>query len=171
MDCSVSHLTVLTSVHTGRQVAAISRTSCVLENFCESLCLHNRILSPQNVAKNQIRQNLCNLLQRQNSVALSKIFHKTSPVHTKRFVAASCRCNVLPQLAAGCDLSPQSVASTYRVLCSNLYSAQAKNAHRKRHKKTDFFATLIVNFGKISVQPHKTIISLLFHTNSEYIPM
>ena len=125
MDCSVSHLTVLTSVHTGQQVAATSRISCVLENFCESLCLHNRILSLQNVAKNQIRQNLCNLLWRQNSVAVSKICHKNSPVHTKRFVAARCSCNVLPQLAARCDLSPQCVAAIYCIVCSNLYSAQA----------------------------------------------
>ena len=75
--------------------------------------------------KNQIRQNLCNLLRRQNSVAVSKIFHKNSPVHTKRFVTASCRCNVLPQLAARCDLSPQRVALAYRIVCSNLYSAHA----------------------------------------------
>ena len=39
-----------------RQIA-----SCVLENFCENLCLCNRILSQQHVTKNQIRQNLCDL--------------------------------------------------------------------------------------------------------------
>lgn len=140
-------------------------------DFCQSLFLHNRILQPQNVAKNQIEQNLCILLWQLNSAAVSKIFHKNSSVHTKRFVAVSCRCNVLPQLAARCDLSPQRVAATYCLVCSNLHSAQAQNAHRKRHKKTDFFAILIVHFGKISVQPHKRNISLLFHINSEYIPM
>ena len=54
-----------------RQIA-----SCVLENFCENLCLRNRILSLQQVAKNQIRLNLCDLLRRQNSVAATKIFTK-----------------------------------------------------------------------------------------------
>ena len=43
-----------------RQIA-----SCVLENFCENLCLCNRILSPQQVA--QIRSDLiiCDMLRRQ----------------------------------------------------------------------------------------------------------
>ena len=40
--------------------------SCILENFSENLCLCNRILSQQHVAKNQIRQNLCDLSGRQN---------------------------------------------------------------------------------------------------------
>ena len=40
------------------------------------ICLHNRILPLQQVAKNQIRLNLWNLLRRQNSVAASKIFTK-----------------------------------------------------------------------------------------------
>ena len=55
-----------------RQIA-----SCVQEKFCENLCLRNRIfLSLQQVAKNQIRLNLCDLLRRQNSVAATKIFTK-----------------------------------------------------------------------------------------------
>ena len=29
---------------------AATNASCVLENFCENLCLRNRILSPQKVA-------------------------------------------------------------------------------------------------------------------------
>ena len=40
------------------------------------ICLHNRILLLQQVAKNQIRLNLCDLLRRQNSVAATKIFTK-----------------------------------------------------------------------------------------------
>ena len=40
------------------------------------ICLHNRILPLQLVAKNQIRLNLCDLLRRQNSVAATKIFTK-----------------------------------------------------------------------------------------------
>ena len=78
-----------------RQIA-----SCVLENFCENLCLRNRILSLQQVAKNQIRLNLCDLLRRQNSVAATKIFTKFSTTHE-----AICRCNVsLRHVAATCHL-------------------------------------------------------------------
>ena len=40
------------------------------------ICLHNRILPLQQVAKSQIRLNLCDLLRRQNSVAATKIFTK-----------------------------------------------------------------------------------------------
>ena len=76
----------LRSVHTRRQVAPTCRddtsqrqiASCVLKNFCENLCLCNRILSQRHVAKNQIRQNLCYLWWRQNS----------------------CRCDVSPQHVA-----------------------------------------------------------------------
>ena len=117
----------LRSVHTRRQVAATSRgdqitpcvqvrrlvaatrcgdtsqrqiTSCVLENFCETLCFRNRILSPQHVAKNQIRLKLCDLLRRQNSVAATKIFTKILHDHE-----AICRCNVSSRhVAATCRL-------------------------------------------------------------------
>ena len=51
-----------------RQIA-----SCVLETFCENLCGCNRILSPQQVAQCFF---FCDLLQRQNSVAETKIFTK-----------------------------------------------------------------------------------------------
>ena len=95
----------LRSVHTWRQVAATRCSdtsqqqiaSCVLENFCENLCLRNIILLLQQVAKNQIRQNLCDLLLRQNSVAETKIFTKLL-LHTQsdlslRRVAVTCCCN------------------------------------------------------------------------------
>ena len=49
---------------------------CVVENFCENLWLHNRILLGQHVTKNQIRQNWCNLLWQENSFAETKIFTK-----------------------------------------------------------------------------------------------
>ena len=45
-------------------------------NFCENLCLSNRILLLQPVVKNQMILNLCNLLQGQNSVSETKIFTK-----------------------------------------------------------------------------------------------
>ena len=52
-----------------------------------------------------------------NPVAEKKIFHKNSPVHTKRFVAAMCRRNVLLQLVARLLHTEWSVAET---CCCNL---------------------------------------------------
>ena len=88
----------LRSVHTRRQVAPTCRddtsqrqiASYVLENFCENLCLCNRILSQRHVAKNQIRQNLCDLSRRQTSVA------ETRRDLSLRCVAATCCCNLSP---------------------------------------------------------------------------
>ena len=88
----------LRSVHTRRQVAPTCLddtsqrqiASYVLENFCENLCLCNRILSQRHVAKNQIRQNLCDLSRRQTSVA------ETRRDLSLRCVAATCCCNLSP---------------------------------------------------------------------------
>ena len=68
---------------------------CVLETFCENLCLSDRILSPQQLARIQSDLLLCDSLRRQNSVAETD-FRKNSPVDTKRFATAKCCCNVLP---------------------------------------------------------------------------
>ena len=84
-----------------RQIA-----SCVLENFCENLCLRNRILSLQQVAKNQIRLNLCDLLRQQNSVAATKIFTKIVQ-YTRSDLAL--------------QVSPRHVAGTCRLVCTDLY--------------------------------------------------
>ena len=65
-----------------RQIA-----SCVLENFCENLSLRNRILPLQQVAKNQIRLHLCDLLRRQ------RFSQKFSTTH-----GAICRCNLSPSV-------------------------------------------------------------------------
>ena len=59
------------------------------------------VLSQQHVAKKQIRQNLyVRLVAVTKFCCRDKDFHKISPVHTKRFVAATCRRNMLLQLAA-----------------------------------------------------------------------
>ena len=77
-------------------------TSCVQENFHENLCFCNRSLSLKQVAKNQIRLNLCHLLWRQNFVADAKIFIKifqyTRGGLSLRHVAATCWCNFLPSV-------------------------------------------------------------------------
>ena len=91
---------VLRSVHTRRHVAATNRFVCSGE-FCENLCRSNRILSPQQVAQIQSDLIFCDLLQRQNSVAGTKIFTKI--LHTWG------------------DLSPRRVAATCRLVCTDLY--------------------------------------------------
>ena len=67
--------------------------------FCENRCLRNRILSLQQVAKNQVRLNLYDFLQRQ------RFSQKSSSTHQ-----AICRCNV----------SPRHVAATCRPVCTDL---------------------------------------------------
>ena len=135
----------LRSVHTRRQVAATSRGDqitpcvqvrrlvaatraatnhfvCVLENFCENLCLCNRILSLQHVAKIKSDLNLCDFLRRQNSVAATKIFTKNSPgpsSTTKRFVAETCRRDMLPQLVPWCVPTLRSVHTRRQVAATN----------------------------------------------------
>ena len=57
-------------------------------------------MSWQHVTKNQIRQNLCNLLRRQILLQRQRFFYKNSPVHMKPFVAEMFCSNVLLQLVA-----------------------------------------------------------------------
>ena len=61
---------------------------CVQENFCENLCLSNRIMSPQQVAQILSDLILCDkiLLRRQ------RFSRKNSSVRTKRFVARAATC-------------------------------------------------------------------------------
>ena len=86
----------------GRPTSQQQIVSCVLENFCENLCLRDRILLLQQVAKNQIRLNLCDLLWRQNSVAATKIFTKilqyTRSDLLLQCVASPCCCNLSPNV-------------------------------------------------------------------------
>ena len=99
-----------------------NRFECKWRIFCENLCLCNIILSQQHVAKNQIRQNLCELSRRQNSIAETNIFTKSlqytqsdlslrcvattcccnlsvaGPVHTEWSVVSTCCCNLSPSV-------------------------------------------------------------------------
>ena len=86
-----------------RQIA-----SCVLQKFCENLCLCNRILSPRQVA--QILSDLifCNMLLRQNSVAETTIFTKILK-YTRSYLWLRC-------VACCCNLSP----SVYRPLYESM---------------------------------------------------
>ena len=73
----------LRSVHTNRFV-------CTGE-FCENLCRCNRILWPQIFLRLVAAKKFC---------CGDRDFHKNSPPHTKRFVAATCRRDMLLQLVA-----------------------------------------------------------------------
>ena len=106
-----------------RHVAATNRFVCTGE-ICENLCRCNRILSPQQVAQIQSDLIFCDLLQRQNSVAETKIFTKilqyTLSDLSLRRVASPCCCNLLPDLFTWSDLSLRRVAATCRLVCTDL---------------------------------------------------
>ena len=103
-----------------RHVAA---TNCFLctGNVFENICLRNRILSLQRVAKNQIGLNLCDLLQRQNSVAATKIFTKILPVRMERFVAAMCHLVSTNLNEVDVEDSERATLASYFILVRILY--------------------------------------------------
>ena len=90
------------SVCTGRAISCCNYLR-VLENFCGNLCLSNRVLSPQGVVQIQSDLILCDLLWRQNSVSETETF-------TKKFSRTH-------KVTCSCDLSPQRVAATCRLVC------------------------------------------------------
>ena len=101
-------------------------------------------MSWQHVTKNQIRQNLCNLLRRQILLQRQRFFYKNSPVHMKPFVAEmfrsnayvllqlvaqpahtelsvdiTCCCKLSSDLHTQSDLLPRLVAATCRPTCTH----------------------------------------------------
>ena len=99
-----------------QHIAATNRFVCTVEFLWKSLSLPKN-LSPQHVAQIQSDLSFCDLLQRPNSVAETKISQKFSSTHE-----AICRCNVSPHLVAAtspptCTHTEWSVAAT---CCSNL---------------------------------------------------
>ena len=103
-----------------RHVAATNRFLCT-GNFFENICLRNRILSLQRVAKNQIGLNLCDLLQRQNSVAATKIFTKILPLRMERFVAAMCHLVSTNLNEVDVEDSERATLASYCILVRILY--------------------------------------------------
>ena len=86
--------------------------SCVLENFCENLCRCNRICR-----HNKSHIDFLWLVAATNFCCGDKDFHKNSPVHTERSVAATCRLTLLLQLVVRPVHTEWSVTAT---CCSNL---------------------------------------------------
>ena len=110
-----------------RHVAATNRFVCTGE-FLWNLCLRNRIWSLQQVAKNQIRLNLCDLLRRQILWQRQRFSQKFSSTHE-----AFCRCNVLPR----------HVAATCRLVCTDL---KLSTMHIANVANLDRFVTLSISF-------------------------
>ena len=108
----------LRSVHTERQVSATCRGDTLQRQIAwcvPGVCTGGflwKSLSLQQVVQIQSDLIFCDLLQRQNSVAETTIFTKNYPVHTRRFVAATCRLTVLLQLVARPVHMEWSVAAT-----------------------------------------------------------
>ena len=80
------------SVCTGRATSCSNTlrrqiASCVLHDFCRK-SVSTIALCSCNKSQKIKSDNLCDFLRRQNSVAETD-FYKNSPVHTKRFIAAT----------------------------------------------------------------------------------
>ena len=125
----------LRSVHTRyklqQRVAATNRFVCAGEFLWKFLSpQHNFVAATSRKKSNHTE--FVRLVAATKFCCIDKDFYKNSPVHTKRFVAATCRRNVLLQLVAGpvhldwsvaatccCNFSP----SVYRPLklCCSIY--------------------------------------------------
>ena len=94
----------------------------VLENFCANFCDCKRILLQQQVVQIQSDLIFCDLLQRQNSVAATKIFTQilqyTRSDLSLRRVVPTCCCNYLPDLYTRSGLLPRRLA-TCRLVCTD----------------------------------------------------
>ena len=109
---STSLRLVLTRWH----IAATNRSMCIGRIFVKIFVAATEFCRCNKSHKFSPIWFFCNLLQRQNSVA-ETYFQKNSPVHRKRFVAATCRLTVLRKLVAWHVHMEWSVAVT---CCCNL---------------------------------------------------
>ena len=83
------------SMNIGDKLEQRQIASFIPDNFCENLCLCNRILLSQQVVQIQSDLIISRLVAATKFCCGDKDFHKHSPDHTKRFVATTCRRNVL----------------------------------------------------------------------------
>ena len=107
-----------------RHVAATNRFVCTGEFLWKFLSLQQNFVAATRCKKSN-QTEFVRLVAATKLCCRDKDFHQTSPAHTKRFLAATCRRNLLLQLVAGpvhmewsfaatrcCNLSP----SVYRPL-------------------------------------------------------
>ena len=94
----------------------------VLENFSANFCGCKRILLQQQIVQIQSDLIFCDLLQRQNSVAATKIFTQilqyTRSDLSLRRVAPTCCCNYLPDQYTWSGLLLRRLA-TCRLVCTD----------------------------------------------------
>ena len=95
-----THLATSCSNTLQRQVAATNRVVCAGKFLWKSLSLqHNFVAATSRKKSNQTE--FVRLVAATKLCCRDKHFHKNSPTHTKGFVAATCRRNVLLQVGAG----------------------------------------------------------------------
>ena len=84
-----------------RHVATTNRLVCTGEFLRKSFSLQQSFVAATS-RTNSVWFDFLRLVVVTKLCCGDKDFHKNSPAHTKRFVAATCRCNVLLQLVAKC---------------------------------------------------------------------
>ena len=97
-----------------RHVAATNRFVCAGEVWWKSLSLQQSFVAATS-RTNSVWFDFLRLVVVTKLCCGDKDFHKNCPAHTKRFVAATCRCNVLLQLVAKC------VPTLKGLLCRLMY--------------------------------------------------
>ena len=97
-----------------RHVATTNRLVCTGEFLRKSFSLQQSFVAATS-RTNSVWFDFLRLVVVTKLCCGDKDFHKNSPAHTKRFVAATCRCNVLLQLVAKC------VPTLKRLLCRLMY--------------------------------------------------
>ena len=97
----------------------------------------------------------CNLLLRQNSVGkfCYKDFYKISPVHTKRFVAAMCRRNMLLQLVAQYAPTIRPLSAFSRVFSVNP-PQKYQESSEKDYKLSALSSLAFSNWSFLKIVPH-----------------
>ena len=97
-----------------RHVATTNRFVCTGEFLRKSFSLQQSFVAATS-RTNSVWFDFLRLVVVTKLCCGDKDFHKNCPAHTKRFAAATCRCNVLLQLVAKC------VPTLKRLLCRLMY--------------------------------------------------
>ena len=116
------------SMNIGDKLQQRQIASFIPENFCENLCLCNRILLSQQVVQIQSDLIISRLVAATKFCCGDKDFHKHSPCRPHQ---AICRYDVTPQRVAESpdlhtrsDLSPRRIAATCGLVCSDFVREQ-----------------------------------------------
>ena len=142
-----------------RHIATTNRFVCAWEFLWKSLSLQQNFVAATCCKKSNQTESV-RLVAVTKFCCRDKDFHKISAVHTKRFVAAMCRRNMLLQLVAGPVHTEWSVAATF---CCNLSPSAYRPLLLFAHIFEIFRITLTAN-GNLYKWPNKyTFIPSFFH--------